>query len=203
MQVQINGKRVQLENNAVIGVGGEATVFKLGSDAVKVYLVPDDQRGKKLIQMLTKASSLPQAVVAPQHLVYDDKGKAIVGFTMRLLDTQYVEVRELTKKKYRTQTSITAKDVARLFLHIGETLQRIHQTGMVVGDLNDLNIMFRDESALFIDVDSFQFDKYPCPVGTEAFTDPVLYGINFANTPVSNQKMIGIPSRFSYSKRFY
>jgi serine/threonine protein kinase len=183
MQVRINGQSVQLENNAVIGVGGEATVFKLGSQAVKVYIAPDEKRGQKLQQMLPKTNQLPDDVIAPQHLVYDDKGKAVVGFTMRLLDTQYIEVRELTKKQYRTQTGISAKDVARLFLRIGETLQRIHQAGMVVGDLNDLNIMFHAEKALFIDVDSFQFDSFPCMVGTEAFTDPKLYGVNFANHP--------------------
>jgi serine/threonine protein kinase len=183
MQVQIKGKPVQLENSAVIGTGGEATVFRVGTEAVKVYIAPDKQREKKLQQMLSKTTLLPKEVIAPQHLVYDDKGHFIVGFTMRLLDNQYVEIRELTKKQYRTQTGITAKDVARLFLQIGETLKRIHQSGMVVGDLNDLNIMFHAENALFIDVDSFQFDTFPCMVGTEAFTDPLLYGVQFANNP--------------------
>lgn len=183
MKVQINGKFVQLENNAVIGVGGEATVFQVGSQAVKVYIAPNKNREKKLQQMLSKTNQLPAEVIVPQHLVYDDKGKAVVGFTMRLLDTQYVEVRELTKKKYRTQTGITARDIARLFLRMGETIQHIHQSGMVVGDLNDLNIMFHAEKALFIDVDSFQFDNFPCMVGTEAFTDPKLYGVNFSNKP--------------------
>ncbi|MDQ7026015.1 MAG: hypothetical protein Q9P01_22430 [Anaerolineae bacterium] len=184
MKVQINGQPVQLENNAVIGVGGEATVFQVGSQAVKVYIVPDEKRAKKLQQMLVKTKQLPDEVIVPQHLVYDDKGQAVLGFTMRLLDTQYVEVRELTKKKYRTQTGITARDVAHLFLRIGATIQHIHQSGMVVGDLNDLNIMFHAEKALFIDVDSFQFDNFPCMVGTEAFTDPKLYGVNFAQKPV-------------------
>src|SRR5688572_27605010 len=131
MQVQIKGQRVQLENSAVIGTGGEATVFRVGSEAVKVYIAPDKQRETKLQQMLTKTTQLPKEVIAPQHLVYDDKGHFIVGFTMRLLDNHYVEIRELTKKQYRTQTGISARDVARLFLRIGETLNRIHQTGMV------------------------------------------------------------------------
>ena len=183
MQAKIKGKRVNLKDHDIIGIGGEATIFKLGTDAVKIYLSPDPVREQKLQAMLQKQSGLPQSVIAPRELVYDEKGKQIIGFTMNLLSPDYTEIRELTKKSFHKQRGISAKEIACLFLNIGNTLKRIHQSGMIVGDLNDLNIMFYQDDALFIDVDSFQFDQYPCMVGTEAFTDPALYGIDLSKEP--------------------
>jgi hypothetical protein len=57
---------------------------------------------------------------------------------------------------------------------------------MVVGDFNDLNLMFSTaaRNMLFIDVDSFQVGAFPCVVGTEAFLDPILYGVNLADKAV-------------------
>jgi hypothetical protein len=37
--------------------------------------------------------------------------------------------------------------------------------------------------ALFIDTDSYQFGQYPCPVATEVFLDPALYGLDLATQP--------------------
>ncbi|MGB1286976.1 MAG: hypothetical protein ACPG7F_10615 [Aggregatilineales bacterium] len=183
MQVRINNKKIQLANNAVIGIGGEATVFKAGNQAVKIYLAPDKQRADKLQAMLPAAQKLPSDVIAPQALVHDEKSRAVIGFTMNLLDAGFTEIRELAKKKYRAQTGLTTRDIAQLFMSAGATLQQIHQAGMIVGDLNDLNIMFRDDTVRYIDTDSFQFSTYPCMVGTEAFIDPDLYGKNLATRP--------------------
>jgi hypothetical protein len=41
--------------------------------------------------------------------------------------------------------------------------------------------MFNGDDMLFIDTDSFQFDSFPCQVGTEAFIDPCLYGVDLSN----------------------
>jgi hypothetical protein len=47
--------------------------------------------------------------------------------------------------------------------------------GVVVGDLNDLNELFRGQEVYFVDSDSFQFGGYGCEVGTEDFLCPTLY----------------------------
>jgi len=183
MQVIINNKTVRLDTQTVIGVGGEATIFQHQGKAVKIYTAPDALREQKLRAMHTRTAQLPQEVIAPQDLVLDKKGKQVIGFTMRLLDSDYVEVRKLASKKYRAMTGLTARDVGQLFLKTGQTLNCIHQAGMVVGDFNDLNLMFHDDDVLFIDVDSFQFGQYPCLVGTETFIDPNLYGRDLSQQP--------------------
>lgn len=183
MQVTINNKKVRLNTKNVIGVGGEATVFKHKGQAVKIYTTPDALRDKKLRAMHTLAAKLPPEVIAPQDLVFDQNGKQVIGFTMRLLDSEYVEIRKLASKKYRGMTGITARDVGSLFLKAGQILECIHQVGMIVGDFNDLNLMFHSNDVLYIDVDSFQFDQFPCLVGTEAFIDPALYGYDLSQSP--------------------
>ncbi len=182
-QVVIDGKKVKLDNRDVIGMGGEATIFKYNGQALKLYRTPDAVRDKKIRAMLPKTKSLPNTVIAPQNLVLDSRSKQALGFTMRLLDTGYVEVRQLASKKHRAMTGLTTRDVARLFIHAAQTLADIHHAGMVVGDLNDLNVMYRGDEMVYIDVDSFQFDNHPCMVGTEAFLDPLLYNLNLAAQP--------------------
>ena len=173
--VKIGGKSVRLDTKNVIGVGGEATVFHHNNQAVKIYLDASKQRDQKLRAMLTRVRSLPEQVIAPQQLVMDSTQRQAIGFTMRLLDNSYIEARQLSIKKFRALAGLTTQDIVRLFLNTHQTLQHIHNAGLVVGDFNDLNLMFKESEMLFIDVDSFQFDSFPCIVGTEAFLDPQLY----------------------------
>lgn len=182
-QVVIDGKKIKLDNRDVIGMGGEATVFKYNGQALKLYRAPDNTRDKKLRALIPRAASLPNTVIAPQNIVLDNRGRQALGFTMRLLDTGYVEVRQLSSKKHRAMTGLTTRDVARIFIHAAQTLNVIHNSGMIVGDFNDLNVMYRGDEVVYIDVDSFQFDNHPCMVGTEAFLDPLLYNLNLAAHP--------------------
>lgn len=172
MKYLLDGKPITLDSADVISSGGEATVFRHNNQAIKIYTQPTADRAKKLAALLPLTSGLPPEVIAPQRLIYDEKGKTAVGFAMHLLDAGYAEVRKLATKKYRQKAGISAAEVTDLFINAWCTLSMIHRAGMVVGDFNDLNVMFKTATMLFIDVDSFQFGVYPCLVGTEAFTDP-------------------------------
>jgi hypothetical protein len=183
-RVKIESQVISLPDKDVIGVGGEATIFRCNGEALKLYLTPDAAREKKLKAMLPLSAALPPSVIAPQKLAFDEKGKKVVGFTMRLLPSEMTEIRHLSSKKHRAQHNIQTPQIATLFVQIGQTLSQIHQAGMVVGDFNDLNLMFKDTQGLFIDTDSFQFGPYPCMVGTEAFIDPLLYNCDLASTPM-------------------
>lgn len=180
MQVQLNGRKVTLKQADIIGIGGEATVFRHQNQAVKIYLQPDANREQKLRAIFPKMRGLPRQVIAPHDLVFDKKGGDVIGFTMRLLPSDYTEIRQLSSKKYRKTAGLSSRDIATMFLEMHRSLNRIHKAQFVVGDLNDLNLMFKAHETLFIDVDSFQFGNYPCVVGTEAFIDPMLYGCDLS-----------------------
>src|SRR5260221_4043324 len=122
VQVNIKGKTVRLNNKNVLGVGGEATVFRHQNQAVKIYLNPTPERDRKLRDFLPLAAHLPPQVVAPQALVQDPQSALVIGFTMRLLDTNFVEVRKLSNKTFRATSGITSKNMAQLVLNAHQAL---------------------------------------------------------------------------------
>ncbi len=186
--VVIGTQRVQLKQRDVIGSGGEAVVFrvKAGSDwvALKVYHAPSRDRAAKLDALIGIGGQLPPAVIGPQMLAKNAANGHTVGFTMRLLDATYTEVRSLANRSYRAANGITGRYVAELFTGAHTTLKQMHRSGLVVGDLNDLNLMFSGLEMIFVDVDSFQFGGFPCPVATESFLAPELYGVDLSQRPV-------------------
>jgi len=187
MDVIIGGKRVRLSSQ--IGAGGEGTVFRGKVNgvelAVKVYHQPDAKRAKKLQAFLSKNWTLPEDKIAlPLHLVYDSQGQTVIGLTMPLLGSGFEELTSLANKKYRASFRVNTKEIAGIFIDGWETVNLVHQNSLCIGDFNDLNGLFRGIEMLFIDVDAWQFDNFACPVGTEQFLAPELYGIDLSLKPV-------------------
>lgn len=187
MEVVINGRRVRLDKRQVLGSGGEGTVFRHQQNgqasAVKIYDQPTRERAQKLEEFVRHNWSLPDQATAPQGLVYDQQGQ-VIGFTMPLLDIDAEEIRNLFNRKHRLSFGITTKDVATIFLDGLGSLNAIHKNGLVIGDFNDLNTLFARHQMLWIDVDSWQFGHFPCPVATEQYLDPLLYGIDLSRHPM-------------------
>lgn len=185
MEVVVNGQRIKLDKRDVLGLGGEATIFKNKNknQALKIYFDLTPGRLAKLEDLLKISPSLPGNVIAPLDLVFEARGQKIIGFTMKLLPPDWEIVARLSNKNYRLRHNLSTKTVAQLFIGAHKTLFEIHAKGLVVGDLNDLNEVFQGQEILFIDVDSFQFDRYPCLVATEKFLDPNLYGKELSKKP--------------------
>lgn len=189
MDVVIRNKRISLHQADLIGAGGEGNVFKShidGTDlAVKIYHSPTTQRSAKLQELIATQWQLPLNKLAlPQDLVFDSQGNQIIGLTMPYLGTGFEEVTNLSNKKYRSAFLVNTRLVVDIFLDGAKTLHAIHSNNLCIGDFNDLNALFRGNEMLFIDVDAWQFGKYPCPVGTEQFLVPELYGIDLSLKPM-------------------
>jgi H/ACA ribonucleoprotein complex subunit 3 len=191
MDVYVNGQRLRVSPSQAIGKGGEADVYALPSgQALKVFKgpahpdlqgLPDEQAAarrrldlhqQKLPELLTLAGALPERVVAPQALATDRAGGRLLGYTMRHLVAADVLLR-YAERGYRC-AGVSQESVRQIFLDLHTTLTRLHQAGVVVGDFNDLNVLVRGIEAYLIDVDSFQFGRYCCPVFTARFVDPLL-----------------------------
>ncbi len=70
--------------------------------------------------------------------------------------------------------------LVRFCYHLAITFMNIHQNNLLVGDINQGNIMVNlsDKDGgdfLIVDTDSFQVGPYPSPVGTPVFTSPEIY----------------------------
>jgi serine/threonine protein kinase len=182
MKIVYQGQTIDLDNKQPLGAGGEAVVIKYGELAFKIYHAPSKERAEKLKAFMASNFSLPDNVACPLDMVKNTSGK-VIGFAMKAAKGCRDFVR-LSNRKFRVSEQISANDIMSVFAHAKQTLDEIHKKDIVIGDLNDMNILFNSKMlAVFIDVDSYQFGGFPCPVGTELFLDPDLYGINLSEKP--------------------
>ena len=170
--VFIGGKRLRLDDRDLLGVGGEGRVFRAGDRAIKVFFAMTDARKEKLVAF---PKGLPDSVIGPLDLCTDQKG-AVIGYAMRALDGA-VDVHRLGQRKWRDATpTMHTADVLGLFREVAFTVDRLHALGIVVGDLNDGNVVVTPPTTYprwlpwFIDADSMQLPNHPCIVQPPQFT---------------------------------
>lgn len=190
----LNGKSIDLAEDQIIGVGGEAEVYRYNESAIKIFhslkrmkeLNPALNHAELATRVKEKAkkvaafpAQIDSRVIAPTGLVFQKK--AIAGYSMPLVPDAH-DIRLLSKRSFR-QGIISNAQVGLYFADLLETLFSLHGNNIVVGDLNDANVIFKDRNIWVIDADSMQFGGFPCPVGTERFLDPLLYGVDLAKQP--------------------
>lgn len=184
-EVFLGGRRIRLDPSRLIGSGGEADVFDIGSGlALKLYKgpdhpdykgLPDEQRAarERLASRPDKLrefpAGLPPRVVAPLETAADRTG-SLAGYSMRLVPDAEPLLR-WAEPGFRRAVPPAA--VAPLFLDLHSTVARLHEAGVVIGDFNDLNVLVASGAAWLIDADSFQFGRHLCPAYTERFVDPL------------------------------
>jgi len=164
--IYINNQRIQLDAAQLIQAGGEGMVFDMGKTAVKLYHSPTKLHEKKLMQLLN--FKLPQNVLSPSQLVFNKKNQ-LIGFQMPKLPTGSQPLKQLSNPGFWKKNGIQTEAVAALLHKIWQTLTHLHQNKIIVGDLNDTNLFFTHAPTLaaapsWVDVDSYQFGPFPCPV---------------------------------------
>ncbi len=180
MDVLINGRKARLGPKRLIGQGGEACVYRWRDQAVKIYhAMPKRALARRMRKLQAFPAGLPQSVLSPQALVSALDGRKI-GFSMRLVEGVQ-DIRRLSQRHWR-EGLLTNQQVLRLFEQLYDALAALHRQQVVVGDLNDGNILIDAQTAWLIDADSMQFDRFPCTVGHERFLDPLLFGIDLAQS---------------------
>lgn len=188
MIIYLKGKRLQLNPASSVGKGGEADIFDIGNGLVlKLFKQPNhpDLSGFKQEQLAAKVrldehqrklpafpKTLPPRVISPINLATNKNGSKILGYSMRFLKGYEVLFR-YSDRNFR-QTGISNDLVIQTFKDIYDTVKKIHATGVVIGDFNNLNILTANGEAYLIDADSFQFGGFLCKVFTEKFVDPLL-----------------------------
>lgn len=187
MDCYINGKRVRLHASQSVGKGGEADVYKIDDDTVvKIFKQPDhpdyannpsEEAGarQRIREHQAKLKQFPTLsnlnVMAPISLATDQAG-AIVGFTMPFVKKAEVLMR-WSERSFRG-TTLDNNNVVAMFQSLRDTVEKLHQQQVVIGDFNDLNVLVTSANVpILIDADSFQFGKFLCRMFTERFVDPL------------------------------
>lgn len=189
MQALYVGKTpLRLSSQQLIQSGGEGAVFEHEGTAVKVFHEADRARAGKIRQLLAgNRPHLPANVLRPLAPVVD-RGGRIAGYQMDLLPAEALPFKKLTQPAFCQQMDLTIPRLVPYLLALHHTLTRLHEAGVVVGDLNDRNIYFvpdregrgagRPAQTFWIDTDSFQLGEYPCPVAALDYLDPQLYDVD-------------------------
>ena len=177
--VQEDGSSRRLRLGTRVGAGGEGAVYRVGPDEVcKVYSPEALTRGKllKLATMVERPIEHP-AICWPRAIVRTASGVPI-GYTMpsgggRELQTS-VFVKPVLTKRF---PNWTRRELATLAISILEPICFLHANGVLLGDINPRNILVEDEMTVsFVDTDSYQIERFPCPVGMHPFLAPELFG---------------------------
>lgn len=167
-----------------ISEGGEGCIYETSQAqwVCKIYHASclTRARQEKLELMVSRVVSA-EGVCWPHALVRNESDE-FVGYVMPRAEgstlRQAVFGKNLLARKFprwdREQLTQCAITVLR-------AVERIHALGVLIGDVNPMNFLVRDEHTVFVvDCDSFQVEGFPCPVGCETYTPPRLQGKDYS-----------------------
>ena len=187
--VYIDGARVTLQPQALLGQGGEAEVYDLGDGRVLKWWKPADHpdydglpdqqaaAAQRLAERPAKLralpGNLPAAVVAPCGFALAAKrSPVVVGYLMPKIAGE--PLHSYGEPRWRRDHPVDGGDVVAALLALHDAIAQLHRSGVVIGDCNDLNVLVDGKRVHLIDVDSYQFGGYACPMYSERFVDPRL-----------------------------
>jgi hypothetical protein len=129
--------------------------------------------------MLTRKLSDP-AICWPSSLVLD-QDKLFRGYVMaRASGKPLAHGLFIPKSWLDEKPAWNRRHSVKLAINILERIRYLHQLKVLLGDINPLNILTKDENTIyFVDSDSYQIEGFPCPVGTVNFTAPEIQGVDF------------------------
>lgn len=189
-----DGEVTTLNSSAMLGVGGEATVYTFPRDeslAAKVYINPTEEHARKLSVMCanppveTTPSGKDFPLAWPVDTLHSaDRKRRVIGYLMPRMSgmTPIIDVYSpQTRLQHRPQ--FTYQHLLRTGQNLAQAVSAIHNTSYVIGDLNNTNVFVSGEAQVtLIDTDSFQVcdpdsgEIYRCPVFTPDFTPPEMQG---------------------------
>jgi hypothetical protein len=190
MKLILDGKPLTLAATDAIAEGGEATIYDLHDGRVlKLWKGPDHpdvahdaglrqlataritNYSRKLMALPADVAQRAPQLVLPSAFCRNADDQRIVGFAMRKLDGSLLHS---FGEPRSWQAGFAGKDRVAMLQSLHQAVTHAHQAGFVIGDFNDLNVLFEGTTAYLIDVDSFQFGSWPASMFTERFADPRL-----------------------------
>ena len=185
--VWIDGARHELSPATLVGEGGEAEIHDLGDGRVVKWWKPADhpdfaglpdaqaaatQRlAERPAKLRALPGRLPAAVVAPSGFALATKRSTqVVGYVMPRVAGE--PLCSYGEPRWRRDHPVDGEDIVALLLALHDAVAALHRAGVVVGDFNDLNVLVEGRRVHLIDVDSYQFAGFTCPMFSERFVDP-------------------------------
>jgi DNA-binding helix-hairpin-helix protein with protein kinase domain len=182
--IDCSGKPV-IRGQQIGRVGGEGTVHEAASHpghVLKIYHEPaDSTKASKLEHMKRQATPEILSFAAwPRHLVWDQNAKSVVGFIMPKVQGREIHQIYSFKERMVHFPNVRWDFLIQVAINCAQALQDIHQVGVVIGDVNEGNILVKSDATIaLIDCDSFQATHangyaWTCDVGIAHWTPPEL-----------------------------
>lgn len=170
-----------------LGKGGEGIIYLVDTKTVaKIYhtksLLPEKE-GK--IKALIAKKIRIDGICAPLESLFNEKGN-FVGYLMPKANAESgFELQTCVFNPALLKLKLADWDrinLVNLSITIIEKIKILHDNDIIIGDINPFNILIKDDKTVyFVDVDSYQVDNYPCPVGTVHFTAPEIQNVDSFN----------------------
>lgn len=193
----VNGDRTYVidDRRDLVRAGGEGGVYRLrGAPTLvaKLYHEPAGRRAK-LEAMLRNppvddATPGHKSIAWPVDILEAANGsRGFLGFVMPMVDraSAFHEFSNPSRRA-KQHPRFTFRDLHVVASNAASAFWALHQKGYVVGDVNEGNLLIRDDGlATVVDTDSFQVADpsgkvFRCKVGREEFTPPELQRVVLA-----------------------
>ncbi|TCT16018.1 hypothetical protein EDC18_10232 [Natranaerovirga pectinivora] len=167
------------QNNVIklvdfINGGGEGNIYTTSQPGIiaKVYFEKciTTQRKDKLTLMTEHQPNIKN-VCWPIDIILNKSGE-FVGYIMA-----QASGKDIAKTIFKGRCKeYNRSELVECLINIFKTISELHKNNILLGDINGGNILIQNPQEIyFVDTDSYQIEKYPCPVGTELFTPPEIF----------------------------
>lgn len=180
----VNVSRGQIYLRKEIARGGEGVIYETDTPYIaKIYKkeLLTKRRIEKIKLIISKQLKY-NGICFPEEALYNQYGE-FVGYLMPRAPGKEIQkclfIKALLEKHFPNWNKL---DLVKLSLTILDKIKYLHDHGIIMGDINPLNILVASpEEVYFIDTDSYQIDDFPCPVGTVNFTAPEIQRKHFGD----------------------
>jgi hypothetical protein len=184
LNVTLVGKGpVVLRPNTYITTGGEASIYRLTDNIVKVFTDPTKMSKDRMVEKVQELAQFQHPyIIAPRGIVEDEKHKPI-GYYMGFAEGEPLP--RVFTTAFRQRDGFDDDDAIQLVHGMREVFLYGHAHGAILGDANELNwLMYRGTKPepRVVDVDSWQIGtRWPLRVIMPSIRDWHTGGFNEAS----------------------
>lgn len=198
----IEGRPHLFDQDQFLASGGEADVYRFEPDqsftqrfgngpfVVKLFREEghDDKRRAVLerqAKLRAFPQGLPEEVVKPLSLACDPAQKVngnpkVIGYAMPFV-TDAIPLIRFKAPQFRKDhpERVTIQRLCRILVNLHALVSKVHQCGVVIGDLNDKNVLVgHNDEVYLLDADSLQYGEWECPAFVPNFVDPKIIEVH-------------------------
>ncbi|OYQ78710.1 hypothetical protein B9T19_07635 [Ignatzschineria sp. F8392] len=196
-----------------VAEGGEGIIYRTDTRHVAKIYKPENNtlRKKEKILLMLQKPIIHDGICYPITALKNSSNE-FVGYLMPYASGIILQKIFIKKNLQKYFPNWKKRDTVELCITILEKISYLHKYNIILGDINPNNILIKSSKEVyFVDVDSYQIEDFPCPVGTINFTAPEIQRKHFSNflRSIGNENfavatllfMIMLPGKPPYSQQ--